>query len=230
MIVRNLNKRLNRFIKYLYFRFKVLFKKDEKIFIIGRNKTGTTSLKIALERLGYFVGDQATAELFIDDYERSYFENILKYCDSAEVFQDAPFSWPETYKYVYQKYPYAKYILLERESAEIWFDSLLRFHKKIVNDGSEVTADKLKSFKYRRKGFLWQVAIVVYGVNESTLYDKSIYIENYEKYNSEVKAFFKEKDNFLSLILSKPDANKKLAAFLNKKLSDVIIPHANKST
>jgi enoyl reductase-like protein len=203
--------------------------KDEKIFIIGRNKTGTTSLKEFFANLGYRIGDQATAELFIDDYEDKNFKNILSYCDSAEVFQDAPFSWPETYKHVYKKYPNAKYILLERDSSEVWFNSLLRFHQKIVKDGKPIDANDLKNFDYRRKGFLWQAAQVVYGVDETTLYNKDMYIKNYEDYNTEVKELFKGNNNFINISLSNKGAQVQLAEFLNRPLSDIKIPHSNNS-
>lgn len=211
------------------FNLKKALGKDDKVFIIGRNKTGTTSLKNVFESLGYKIGDQATAELFIDDYADRNFDNILAYCDSAEVFQDAPFSWPDTYKYVFKKYPNAKYILLERETSEIWFDSLTRFHSKIVNDGNPINADSLKNHTYRRKGFLWQAQQVVYGVDEVTLYDKTLYMKNYEDYNAEVKDFFASNENFLNLTLSDPDATDRLAHFLNMKPSDIKIPHLNKS-
>lgn len=202
---------------------------DEKIFIIGRNKTGTTSIKECLKELGYIIGDQQTSELFIDDYASGNFENILAYCDSAEVFQDAPFSWPNTYKHVFKKYPKAKYILLERDSANEWFESLVRFHRKIINNGSPVSAEDLKNFKYRRQGFLWQVAQVVYGVKENEIYDRDIYIKNYESYNEEVKEFFKNKENFLCIKLSDHNVSHKLATFLNRNSKDVQIPHLNRS-
>ncbi|MDH5934466.1 sulfotransferase, partial [Vibrio splendidus] len=178
-----LKHRLKEILTFSKFKLKKLQGKDEKIFIIGRNKTGTTSLKETFEKLGYSIGDQVTAELFIDDYEKKDFSRILAYCDSAEVFQDAPFSWPETYKHVFKKYPNAKYILLERESSEVWYNSLTRFHKKIVANGEKIDANSLKNFTYRKKGFLWQAQKVVCGATEKTLYDKTLYIKNYEDYN-----------------------------------------------
>jgi len=220
---------LKRRLSLIKFKLKKALGKDEKIFIIGRNKTGTTSLKEVFENLGYSIGNQATAELFIDDYEKKDFSRILTYCDSAEVFQDAPFSWPETYKHIFKKYPNAKYILLERESSEAWYNSLTRFHRKIIKNGEPINAIDLKNFGYRRKGFLWQAAQVVYGVNEKTIYNKGLYINNYEAYNREVKEFFMNNKNFLSIVLSNTNTVEQLATFLNKPMSDIKIPHSNKS-
>lgn len=221
--------KLARTFKKLKFITQQLLGIDEKIFIIGRNKTGTTSIEKCLKGLGYLIGEQKKGELFIDDYTAGNFDNILKYCDSAEVFQDAPFSWPGTYQHLYKKYPNAKYILLERDSSEEWYESLLRFHRKIINNGDHVSVQQLKDFDYRRKGFLWQSAQVVFGVTEQNIYDRDVYIENYESYNKEVKTFFEDKKNFLSIKLSDSDVNEKLANFLNKKIQDIKIPHLNRS-
>lgn len=218
-----------KILKLFVFKVKKILGIDNKIFIIGRNKTGTTSVEKCLRDMGYLIGDQKTAELFIDDYARGDFTNILNFCDSAEVFQDVPFSWPETYKHLYRKYPKARYILLERDSAEDWYESLVRFHRKIVNNGQSVTAKELKEFVYIRKGFLWQVAQIVYGVNEKNIYDKDVYIENYEAHNHEVKEFFGKSENFLSINLSDDMVEKKIAKFLGKKEDEVKIPHLNRS-
>jgi hypothetical protein len=231
-LIRKLNfikSNLKKILSSIKFKAKKILGKDDKIFIVGRNKTGTTSLKEVFENLGYVIGDQATAELFIDDYEKKDFSRILAYCDSAEVFQDAPFSWPETYQHVFKKYPSAKYILLERENSEVWYNSITRFHRKIIKNGAAIDANDLKNFVYRKKGFLWQAAQVVYGCDETTLYDKELYIKNYEDYNSEVKEFFKNNTNFLQLVLSNTDAIEKLAVFINRPITDIQIPHSNKS-
>ena len=57
-------------------RYHSLLVKDKvKYFCIGRNKTGTTSLKKAFEDLGFIVGDQRAAELLAD---RQHFYNDLE--------------------------------------------------------------------------------------------------------------------------------------------------------
>lgn len=91
------------------------------------------------------------------------------------------------------------------------------------------SAEDLKRFNYRRAGYLWEAQQVVYEVDENTLYDKQIYIRNYEKYNREVKEFFRGNENFLCLILSEKSAEAKLANFLGMDIDLVKIPHLNKS-
>lgn len=68
-----------------------------KFFCIGRNKTGTTSLKSAFEDLGYPVGNQRKAEILTGKYYfEGNFQPIVDYCKTAQVFQDVPFSYPNT--------------------------------------------------------------------------------------------------------------------------------------
>lgn len=46
----------------------------KKVFVIGQNKTGTTSLEKAFKDLGFIVGDQRVAEIL---YDRHYFSSEL---------------------------------------------------------------------------------------------------------------------------------------------------------
>jgi hypothetical protein len=86
-------------------------KSRTKIFCIGRNKTGTTSLKKAFEDLGFVVGNQRKAELSSNEYWQKDFDSIIDYCNTAEVFQDFPFSYPETYKILTKLFPAANLYL-----------------------------------------------------------------------------------------------------------------------
>ena len=59
------------FLRNRYMQAKVLGR--QKIFGIGRNKTGTTSLKAAMNELGFVVGRQRTAEKLIFDWAKRDF-------------------------------------------------------------------------------------------------------------------------------------------------------------
>lgn len=67
-----------------------------KIFCIGRHKTGTTSLAQEFEMLDFVVGDQRAGELLLEDWVKRDFKRIIKYCYTAQVFQDTPFALPYT--------------------------------------------------------------------------------------------------------------------------------------
>lgn len=102
------------------------------IFFVGRNKTGTTSLKKAFKDLGCLVQQlRCKKELF----DRNYFENNLyptiKYCRRSQVFQDAPFSHFNILKHLDQALLDSKFILTERDEEEQWYRSLTKFHSKL---------------------------------------------------------------------------------------------------
>ena len=82
----------------------------QKIFCIGRNKTGTTSIGRAFVDLGFVVGSERKAEILYDQhYFLGNFDPIIRYCRSAQVFQDVPFSCPDTYNEVILKAHYNAY-------------------------------------------------------------------------------------------------------------------------
>jgi len=47
--------------------YQLLRKNSPKIFCVGFNKTGTTTLEATLKEFGYFMGDQVKGELLIKD-------------------------------------------------------------------------------------------------------------------------------------------------------------------
>src|SRR5690349_10358789 len=103
-----------------------------KIFCIGSGKTGTTSMGAALASLGFKLADQAIGESLIEDWAKRDFRAIIDHCKSADAFQDVPFSLDYTYAALDQAFPGAKFILTVRESSAEWYESLTRFHTKIV--------------------------------------------------------------------------------------------------
>ena len=205
------------------------FKSRKKIFVIGRNKTGTTSVGHALSTMGFKVGKQSKAERLIDDWKQRKFKSIVKYCKSAEAFQDVPFSLDYTYQVMDYEFPESKFILTVRNSAQEWYDSLTRFHTKIVGKDRLPTADDLKQFSYRETGWLWRNQQSVYGIDEQSLYNKEIYIQHYERHNKTVMDYFKYRENDLLVInLAAPDSMKALSNFLGVPEYKGDMPHLNK--
>lgn len=127
-------------------------KYKNKIFCIGRNKTGTTSMLHVFKEFGFKLGHQPTAELLLKDYIARNWKPILDYCQTAQAFQDAPFSWPETWKQLVKRYPDARYILTYRDQ-EAWYNSITKFHSKKFSDGLRTPSkEDLKMAKYRSRG------------------------------------------------------------------------------
>jgi len=206
------------------------FKKRPKVFCIGQNKTGTTSVEYVLKQLGYKMGKQAEAELLIHDWAKRDFRRIVKFCHSADAFQDIPFSNDFTYEILDYAFPGSKFILTVRNSKDEWFESIKRFHTKLIGKGRLPTADDLRAYSYRYEGWVWENMQLKYGINELTLYDYKIYTDQYERYNQTVMEYFKYRLNdLLVLNLSDGNAMKSLYEFLGYEYDGSVMPHLNQS-
>ncbi|MDV6328050.1 sulfotransferase [Idiomarina sp. Sol25] len=202
-----------------------------KYFCIGRNKTGTTSIKKAFEQLGYPVGYQRKAEILHDKYYfEGNFDPIIKYCKSAQVFQDSPFSCPDTFKYIDKAFPGSKFILTVRDSPEQWYNSITRFHaKKYGKNGRIPTVDDLLSATYVRKGSPYNT-VKLHGTPDNDPYNFEIMVNHYKRHNEAVLEYFKDRpDDLLVINLSKPGAYKKFTDFLGVKSSYNDFPWENKT-
>jgi len=202
-----------------------------KYFCIGLNKTGTTSLKKAFEDLDFVVGDQMAAEKLADRYYfDGNFEPIISYCETAQVFQDIPFSWPETFKHLDQAFPDSKFILTVRDTPEQWYQSLVRFHSKSFgSQGGIPTAEELRNVAYVNKGFVYR-AVKVYGTLDDDLYNKDALIAHYDQYNKSVLEYFRDRpDDLLVINLSEQDAYGRYCAFLGVEPLRDAFPWENKT-
>jgi len=172
-----------------------------KYFCIGRNKTGTTSIAKAFSELGFLVGDQSIAEELTDEYYYvGNFEPIIRYCTTAQVFQDQPFSLPETFKHLDKAFPGSRFILTIRHSSEEWYQSLTRFHaKKFGRNGQLPTANDLQNADYVRKGFMYNV-VKLYGTSDEEPYEKEILIAHYDAHNQSVTSYFANRPGDLLVI------------------------------
>lgn len=205
-------------------------RKRKKIFVIGHNKTGTTSMKSALTSLGFHVGNQSSAELLLEDWARRDFRRIISYCKSAEAFQDIPFSLDYTYQAVDNAFPESKFILTVRNNSQEWYESYIRFarnsSKKYFGTDRLPRADELKQRHYRKTGWPWLRLHFVYGVSEDSPFDKMKLIDYYESHNHNVINYFKHRHNdLLVLDVSAPDAMQSLCNFLSVEFRGQTMPH-----
>jgi len=205
--------------------------RQRKVFCIGHNKTGTTSLEAVFKEFGYAVGSQPEAEMLLKDWAVRDFRRIIEYCKTAEAFQDVPFSLDYTYQTLDQVFPGSKFILTVRDSADEWYESLVRFHSKIMNlSYRPPTVDDVKNFSYRYPSWFWQAHQYIYGVDETTLYDKKIYTEYYLSHNRQIEEYFRYRPNdLLVLNLSETSAMQRLCKFLGIEFTGQQMPHLNQS-
>lgn len=208
--------------------FKI--KSKYKIFCVGKNKTGTTSLEKALRELGYKMGDQSKGELLLKHYINRDFKPILEFCKTAEAFQDIPFSYPYTFLALHQAFPNAKFILSVRDDGRQWYHSLVKFHSKLFGkNGGIPTSDDLKNATYRYKGFIWDAMHTLYQTPDDDPYNEEILIAHYYYHNQMVRDFFRDSPNLLEVNLSAPDAYRKFCMFLNFEPKKASFPWENKT-
>lgn len=141
-----------------------------KIFVIGFQKTGTTSLEDALRYLGFTVygGDKNLQKFNNSEDLKVYIEHVLEKWDCV---QDMP--WPIYYKELHEIYPNAKFILTYRETDK-WIKSVVRYFGSI-------------RIPMMRK---------IYKVPCAEGHE-NIYRIVYEKHNKEVMEYFNGNSNFL---------------------------------
>jgi len=240
-----------------------MLKEDKmKIFCIGYNKTGTTSLYHSITKLG-FNGDVNTfveGELQLKNIIKGNTKQVLHWVsglNEIEVFKDIPFSLPNFWKLLYEKYPNAIYVLSERDSSEQWYNSISNFHRIGFKLSKEPTWEEVSKIGYSYINLPERIIefIPAHPIPSGTLcgmisdylkytfgeehlpYDKENMIRSYELHNKEVKEFFKNKDNFISVNVSndsdylklcnylnvEPKSNKFLEHYVNKRLKKHII-------
>src|SRR5207244_3918052 len=91
----------------------VISNKDyDKVFGIGFNKTGTTSLEKLLRKFGFTIGNQAAAETLAEEWlHHKRIDRIIRFCHTADAFEDIPFTFPDIYRELDQAFPNSKFIL-----------------------------------------------------------------------------------------------------------------------
>ena len=219
--------------------------KRPKVFCIGYNKTGTTTMESVLNNLGYRMPNQGTQEsLIVEELFRGNYAPLYNLCKQYDAFQDMPFSQGVTYAIVDAMFPGSKFILTVRD-ADAWFESLTRFHLQTILKKAGV--ERLEDFSattfkdkaiHLHKNYSQQAAerhaITVADhkiqLDWSLVYNKPHRVALYERRNEEiVKHFYKRQDQLLILDISKEKDNSRIIQFLNlpTRLVDTL-PHLNR--
>jgi hypothetical protein len=217
-----------------------------KLFCIGYNKTGTTSLEHVLKLLGYSMPNQMEQEIkLVRQVLSGNFDPLLKLCDNFDAFQDMPFSQGVLFAQLDCLFPGSKFILTVRDSDE-WFDSLIRFQTKgILRKAgvADITKVKEEDFKdkalYLYKNYTYEnmrrhTMLVEEGVVKhdfSKLYDKAHRIAIYEQRNEQIiKYFHGREDDLLVIDLTKEADIGKILEFLDLPIElNIPLPRLNAS-
>lgn len=202
---------------------------NPKVFCVGRNKTGTTSLAAALRMLGYRVGSQRAAENLMEDWGRRDFRSLISLVHTADAFQDLPFSAAFTYQAMDMAFPGSKFILTIRDSPEQWYRSLARFTQKRLGLDRPYTSLDLKNDPYVHLGWSWRCRELIWGDDaERSVHDEEIQKQHYNEHNSRIKEYFRHRSgDLLVLNVGQPEAMESLCRFLGKPYSGQPMPLLN---
>ena len=205
------------------------FGKNPKVFGIGRNKTGTTSLEAALVSLGYRVAPTREGECLFDDWTQGRFAAVKRLCKSYDAFQDIPFSFPGSYEILDQMFPGSKFVLTVRD-LDKWFQSLVRFHSKLFGNGKQPTWEDLEAATYRRRGFIADCQRFVYEADTYGLYDEEHYKAVCQRQIETAREYFRNRsDQFLEIDVSEEGSFQRLCGFLGQESDDTKFPWENKT-
>ncbi|WP_159079887.1 sulfotransferase [Methyloceanibacter sp. wino2] len=197
-----------------------------KIFCIGYNKTGTTSLEAVLKGLGFRMPDQAFQERLASHVLVSGKYDVLRgLVEHYDAFQDLPFSQENAYVALDAMFPDSKFILTIRDP-DSWFESLLEFHKNVFgfDNVDDLSPDYWHGAKYLHNNYVFEqhrrhVTKVNNGhvfENWADLYDRDFMISSFISRNNEIIRYFRDRpSDFLCLDVSQETDTSKVCSFLH---------------
>ncbi|MEZ5336498.1 MAG: sulfotransferase [Methanolobus sp.] len=145
------------------------------------------------------------------------------------VFQDAPFSCPDTFKYLDKTYPGSKFILTMRNDSEQWYQSLIRFHTRMFGEGNAFQHQKTLKMQIMYEKILYNM-LKLYNTPDSDPYNKETLIAHYEKHNREVLQYFKDRpEDLLVLNIAKADDYNRFVEFIGVESPYSEFPWENKT-
>lgn len=188
----------------------------EKIFCIGSNKTGTSSLGEALTLLGFSVCPWSImfsddSKYFSDQLEGS-FESLFRLIPSYDCFRDRPWNHGNFYQILNDRFPDSKFILTIRDENN-WIESNRRYSQKI---------------KLRQQWFYRFISQLAYGVNDF-LSDEKLMRTKYKERNQNVIKYFENTKKLLIIDFERNQGWDDLCFFLDKEKPQTPFPHINRT-
>lgn len=179
--------------------------KGVKVFGVGLQKTGTTTLGECMRTLGYL--NRSYDHRALHHLRKGNYKKIKETMDKYESFDDEP--WARLYKFADEAYPKAKFILTTRKSSQAWYGSLTKHCDRILFNGHRKF---LFGSMFPRE-------------------NKQAFVNVYEEHNKAVIEYFKGREEKL-LVLSfdganRDDAWEKIGAFLGCEVPSLAVPKKN---
>ena len=209
-----------------------------KIFGIGLNKTGTSTLGRCFRKLGLGpvapVGDKATRSCTRQLFENRDYQPALHFAKTYRCFEDRPWNVWQMYRKLDTTFPGSRFILTTR-CAESWWRSVERWlsfskpgmlriycrHLKVA-DASEFMSGG------RTRNPLLFGAKRTSQENEQFIRLQEFMLREYERYNREVMDYFSGRDDLLVIDFAAGDGWEALCQFLDLPIPTARFPHANR--
>lgn len=147
-----LSRKTKEKLRVLMYEIKYIFNRptySNKVFCIGYNKTGTTTVGKAFAMLGYR-NTSFNQKIWRKHYyqEGNYFK-VLRYATKFDSFDDLPWLKEKMIKMLDEVFPNSKFIYLERDDDK-WVESYKRFVHK--NSGVYPDLDEgIETYREHRK-------------------------------------------------------------------------------
>lgn len=176
----------------------------EKVFVIGFQRTGTTSVGAALETLGYHLGGSfgSGSPLQLPLSQEKLASAARSFALRADAFADNP--WPVVFREMDAAFPGSKFILTRRDPAS-WIDSMVRHY------GEET--DPVRSF--------------IYGQGAPAGHETE-YLCRYQRHVDDVLGFFAQRPGDLLVLNLDRWTWDDLCGFLEKPAPHRPLPHVVK--
>lgn len=176
-----------------------------KVFGVGFQKTGTTSLGTIFQKLGYrtlsYADFRHLAERETLEWDEVT-ELALGLMQDADAAKDTP--WPLLYKTLDAAFPGSKFIHVTRDT-EAWLNSALNDFQDYPN----------------------AIHRMIYGSNGPKGYEM-IWADRYEAHNAEVAEYFRDRpEDYLHIRLEDGVTYEKVCPFLGEPLVGTGAPKAN---
>jgi hypothetical protein len=213
-----------------------------KIFGIGANKTGTTSLEAILRLYGFNLPNEMEQKMRLSKQTcLGNYEPFTNFVSQYDAFQDQPFSRDSVYIVADCLFPNSKFILTERDP-EAWWESMCRYTGKNagVGDIRLLTSEQRKahfqssypawaqeslerrvlSFEEGRPVLRWDL-----------IADRDFGIERYMRRNEEIRGYFHSRpDSLLRIDLTQEKSTARICTFLGIPDEFAIrTPHLNRT-
>lgn len=179
-----------------------------KVFCIGFQKTGTSSVRDALTQIGYRVCGVFGRDVPLEELRATFVERGLAMAEDYDAVEDMP--WPLMFTELDQKFPGSKFILTVRDTDQ-WYRSIANhfghhpYHLQQLTYGDDAPAPVGHEARYR---------------------------EVYDAHNEAVRAYFVDRpSDLLEFRLESGHGWGELGAFLERSdLPEGQFVHTNSQT